>query len=79
MIVGLENQSNDSGNDHAELEQFFPCNHNRHPLSKSIGGKKKYSPPKEINQGSRLPGYWRYHGYSNTYSVETQGKDYVLR
>ena len=44
IIVCLENQGNDSRNDHAELKQFFPCNHNRHPLSHWMGAKKSYYP-----------------------------------
>ena len=44
IIVGLENQGNDSRNDHAELKKSFPCNHNRHPLSHWIGGKEEHHP-----------------------------------
>ena len=49
IIVCLENQGNDSRNDHAELKQFFPCNHNRHPLSHWMGAKKSITP--EENRG----------------------------
>ena len=31
IIVSLDNQGNDSGNDHAELKESFPCNHNHPP------------------------------------------------
>ena len=45
FVICLENQGNDSSNEHAELKNPFPCNiHNRHPLS--TGGKEA-SPPKK--------------------------------
>ena len=56
IIVCLENQGNDSCNNHAELKQFFPCNHNRHPLS-CDWGQRRALPPKKI-EGNRLPGYY---------------------
>ena len=60
LVICLENQGNDSSNEHAELENSFPCNiHTCHPLSFTIGGKEA-SPPKKI-EGNRLPGYYRQH------------------
>ena len=47
VIVGLENQGNDSSNDHAELKNSFPCNHAITP-SLSIGGKRRLLPPKKV-------------------------------
>ena len=47
FIIDLENQSNDSSNEHAELENSFPCNiHTCHPLSFTIGGKRSITPEK---------------------------------
>ena len=47
LVICLENQGNDSSNEHAELENSFPCNiHTCHPLSFTIGGKEA-SPPKK--------------------------------
>ena len=59
LVVCLENQSNDSGNEHTELKNSIPCNHNRHPLSFTIGGKRSITPEKI--EGNRLPGYYRQH------------------
>ena len=56
LIICLENQGNDSRNDHAELKQFCPRNHNRHPLS-CDWGQRRALPPKKI-EGNRLPGYY---------------------
>ena len=49
VIVGLENQGNDSSNDHAELKNSFPCNHAITP-SLSIGGKRRLLPPKKSGE-----------------------------
>ena len=47
FIIDLENQSNDSSNEHAELKNSFPCNiHTCHPLSFTIGGKRSITPEK---------------------------------
>ena len=47
LVICLKNQGNDSSNEHAELENSFPCNiHTCHPLSFTIGGKEA-SPPKK--------------------------------
>ena len=47
LVICLENQGNDSSNDHAELKNSFPCNiHACHPLSQWIGGKRSGLPPK---------------------------------
>ena len=51
LVICLENQGNDSSNEHAELENSFPCNiHTCHPLSFTIGGKEA-SPPKKNRGG----------------------------
>ena len=56
FVICLENQSNDSGNEHAELKNSFPCNiHNRHPLSFDRG--QRSITPEKI-EGNRLPGYY---------------------
>ena len=47
FIICLDDQGNDSSNDHAELKNSFPCNHAITP-SLSIGGKRRLSPPKEV-------------------------------
>ena len=50
LVICLENQGNDSSNEHAELENSFPCNiHTCHPLSFTIGGKEA-SPPKKSRE-----------------------------
>ena len=60
FIIDLENQSNDSSNEHAELKNSFPCNiHTCHPLSFTIGGKRSITPEKI--EGNRLPGRYRQH------------------
>lgn len=47
LVICLENQGNDSSNEHAELENSFPCNiHTCHPLSFTIGGKRSITPEK---------------------------------
>ena len=47
LVICLENQGNDSSNEHAELENSFPCNiHTCHPLSFTIGGKEASPPTK---------------------------------
>ena len=47
FIICLDDQGNDSSNDHAELKNSFPCNiHACHPLSQWIGGKRSGLPPK---------------------------------
>ena len=47
FIIDLENQSNDSSNEHAELKNSIPCNiHTCHPLSFTIGGKRSITPEK---------------------------------
>ena len=61
LVICLENQGNDSSNEHAELKNPIPCNHNRHPLSFTIGGKRSIT--REKIEGNRLPGYyWQHHG-----------------
>ena len=74
LVICLENQSNDSGNEHAELKNPFPCNiHTCHPLSFTIGGKEA-SPQKKI-EGNRLPGRcWQHHGRHITRFDRLQGK-----
>lgn len=47
FIICLDDQGNDSSNDHAELKNSFPCNHAITP-SLSIGGKRRLSPPKKV-------------------------------
>ena len=50
LVICLENQGNDSSNEHAELKNPFPCNiHTCHPLSFTIGGKEA-SPPKKSRE-----------------------------
>ena len=50
LVICLENQGNDSSNEHAELENSFPCNiYTCHPLSFTIGGKEA-SPPKKSRE-----------------------------
>jgi len=65
FIIDLENQSNDSGNEHAELKNSIPCNHNRHPLSFTIGGKRSITPEKNRGKpptGALLAAPWTaYH------------------
>ena len=56
IIVCLENQGNDSRNDHAELKNSFPCNHAITPSHIGLGAKKSIT-PEEI-EGNRLPGYY---------------------
>ena len=64
IIIRLDNQSDDCGNDHAELKQSFPCNHNHHPLSCDRG--QRSITPEKI-EGNRLPGcYWQHHRQHNT-------------
>ena len=47
LVICLENQGNDSSNEHAELKNSFPCNiHTCHPLSFTIGGKRSITPEK---------------------------------
>ena len=48
FIIDLENQSNASSNEHAELKNSFPCNiHTCHPLSFTIRGKRSITPRKK--------------------------------
>ena len=49
LIICLENQGDKSNKEQSELNQFFPCNHNRHPLSHWMGAKKSITP--EENRG----------------------------
>ena len=73
LVVCLENQSNDSGNEHAELKNSIPCNHNRHPLSFTIGGKRSITPEKI--EGNRLPGRcWQHREQHITPFDRLQGK-----
>ena len=44
VIVILADQGNDGNDDHAELKNSFPCNHNRHPLSIWKGAKEELPP-----------------------------------
>ena len=46
VIVGLENQGNDSSNDHAELKNSFPCNHAITPSHIGVGAKEVDYPQK---------------------------------
>ena len=42
FIICLENQGNDSSNEHAELKNPFPCNiHTCHPLSYDWGQEEE--------------------------------------
>ena len=74
LVICLENQGNDSSNEHAELKNPFPCNiHTCHPLSFTIGGKRSITPEKI--EGNRLPGYyWQHHGQHITRFDRLQGK-----
>ena len=61
LVICLENQGNDSSNEHAELKNPFPCNiHTCHPLSFDWG--QRSITPEKI-EGKRLPGRcWQHHG-----------------
>ena len=74
FIIDLENQSNDSSNEHAELKNSFPCNiHTCHPLSFTIGGKRSITPEKI--EGNRLPGRcWQHQKQHITPFDRLQGK-----
>ena len=74
FIIDLENQSNDSSNEHAELKNSIPCNiHTCHPLSFTIGGKRSITPEKI--EGNRLPGRcWQHRGQHITRFDRLQGK-----
>ena len=74
FIIDLENQSNDSSNEHAELKNSFPCNiHTCHPLSFTIGGKRSITPEKI--EGNRLPGRcWQHQKHHITPFDRLQGK-----
>ena len=74
FIIDLENQSNDSSNEHAELKNSFPCNiHTCHPLSFTIRGKRSITPEKI--EGNRLPGRcWQHRGQHITPFDRLQGK-----
>ena len=65
LVICLENQGNDSSNEHAELKNSIPCNHNRHPLSFTIGGKRSITPEKNRGEpptGALLAAPWTaYH------------------
>ena len=65
LVICLENQSNDSGNEHAELKNPFPCNiHTCHPRSFDWG-QKKHHPRKNRGKpptGALLAAPWTaYH------------------
>ena len=74
FIICLENQGNDSSNEHAELKNSFPCNiHTCHPLSFTIGGKRSITPEKI--EGNRLPGRcWQHREQHITPFDRLQGK-----
>ena len=74
LVICLENQGNDSSNEHAELENSFPCNiHTCHPLSFTIGGKRSITPEKI--EGNRLPGRcWQHREQHITPFDRLQGK-----
>ena len=55
IIIRLDNQSDDCGNDHAELKQSFPCNHNHHPLS-CDRGQRSITPVKSRGTAYRGTG-----------------------
>ena len=59
-----------------ELNQIRPCNnHICHPLSLSIGGKKKLFHPRwKTSRGNRLPWCWLHHGQHSTAFDKMQGK-----
>lgn len=60
LVICLENQGNDSSNEHAELENSFPCNiHTCHPPLVYDWGQRSITPEKI--EGNRLPGYYRQH------------------
>ena len=64
-----------SNNEHTELKQIRPCNnHICHPLSLSIGGKRRSSPPMKKRRGNRLPGCWRHHRQHSTAFDQMQEK-----
>ena len=73
LVICLENQGNDSSNEHAELKNPFPCNiHTCHPLSFDWG--QRSITPEKI-EGNRLPGRcWQHHGRHITRFDRLQGK-----
>ena len=73
LVICLENQGNDSSNEHAELKNPFPCNiHTCHPLSFDWG--QRSITPEKI-EGNRLPGRcWQHHGQHITRFDRLQGK-----
>ena len=73
LVICLENQGNDSSNEHAELKNPFPCNiHTCHPLPFDWG--QRSITPEKI-EGNCLPGRcWQHHGQHITRFDRLQGK-----
>ena len=74
LVICLENQGNDSSNEHAELENSFPCNiHTCHPPLVYDWGQRSITPEKI--EGNRLPGRcWQHREQHITPFDRLQGK-----